>query len=128
MTTIPDDLSYTADHEWLRLDGDIATVGITAYAADRLGDIVFVELPSPGTSMTTGKVMVELESTKSVGEVFSPADATVEAVNEAVADDPALVNSEPYGAGWLVAVRLDAPPSGLLTAAEYRDLLAGVGA
>lgn len=128
MTTIPDELKYTADHEWLRVEGDTATIGITAVAAERLGDIVFVELPEPGATVRRGKVIGELESTKSVGELFSPVDGTVVAANDAVTGDPALVNADPYDSGWLVTVRLDADLPELLDAEQYRALIADEGA
>jgi glycine cleavage system H protein len=101
-------LKYTAEHEWIALDGDVATVGITDYAADKLGDVVFVELPGEGTDVTAATVVGEIESTKSVGELYAPLDGEVVEVNEAVVDDPSLVNSDPFGAGWLVKLKVDA--------------------
>ena len=101
-------LKYTAEHEWIALDGDVATVGITDYAADKLGDVVFVELPGEGTGVTAATVVGEIESTKSVGELYAPLDGEVVEVNEAVVDDPSLVNSDPFGAGWLVKLKVDA--------------------
>ena len=101
-------LKYTAEHEWVALEGDIATVGITDYAADKLGDVVFVELPGEGTDVTAATVVGEIESTKSVGELYAPLDGEVVEVNEAVVDDPSLVNSDPFGEGWLVKLRVDA--------------------
>lgn len=118
--TVPDHLRYTSDHEWID-DGDPVTVGITRNAADALGDLVYVELPEVGAEVTAGGVCGEVESTKSVSELFSPVSGTVTAVNDAVVDDPSLVNSDPYGEGWLFKV--DATDEGeLITAEEYRAL------
>ncbi|WP_442576176.1 glycine cleavage system protein GcvH [Microbacterium sp. F51-2R] len=103
-----DSLKYTEEHEWVSLDGDVATVGITDYAADKLGDVVFVDLPASGSGVSSGQVCGEIESTKSVGELYAPLSGDVVAVNDAVVDDPSLVNSDPYGAGWLVKLRVEA--------------------
>ena len=120
--TDQNDLKYTAEHEWVSIDGDIATVGITAYAADKLGDVVYIDLPAVGDELSGGTVVGEIESTKSVGELFAPVDGTVTEVNDAVVDSPDLVNSEPFGAGWLLRVRYTDLPE-LLTAAQYRELV-----
>jgi len=120
--TDQDNLKYTAEHEWVSIDGDIATVGITAYAADKLGDVVYIDLPDVGAELSGGTVVGEIESTKSVGELFAPVDGTVTEVNDAVVDSPDLVNSEPFGAGWLLRVRFTELPE-LLTAAQYRELV-----
>ena len=112
-------LQYTAEHEWVLVDGDTATVGITAYAADKLGDVVFVDLPAGGTEVEGGVVVGEIESTKSVGELFAPVDGEVVEANDAVVADPTLVNSDPYGAGWMIKVRFTGLPDGLLSADEY---------
>lgn len=120
--TDQDNLKYTAEHEWVSIDGDIATVGITAYAADKLGDVVYVDLPAVGDELSGGTVVGEIESTKSVGELFAPIDGTVTEVNDAVLDSPDLVNSEPFGSGWLLRVRFTDLPE-LLTAAQYRELV-----
>lgn len=121
----PEDLKYTADHEWIDGD-DVATVGITAYAAARLGDIVFVDLPGVGDQVTAGSVVGEIESTKSVGELFSPVTGTVEAVNDDLAAAPETVNQDPLGAGWLIRVRVSeapaVPDAPLLDYAAYRAL------
>lgn len=121
--TLPTQLSYTAEHEWIAVDGDIARIGITDYAADKLGDVVFVDLPKVGTTAAAGRVVGEIESTKSVGELYAPVDGEVVEVNDAVAADPSLVNSDPYGAGWMIAVRFTELPT-LLTADEYAALTA----
>jgi glycine cleavage system H protein len=116
------DLKYTAEHEWLLVEGDLATVGITAYAAEKLGDVVFVELPEEGSDVTAGRVVGEIESTKSVGELFAPVDGTVTEANSAVVDSPELVNSDPFGDDWLVKVRFTELPDGLLSYDEYAAL------
>ena len=121
MTDPAADLKYTAEHEWVAVDGDIATVGITAYAAEKLGDVVYVDLPKQGSSVATGKVVGEIESTKSVGELFAPVDGEVVESNQAVVDDPTLVNSDPFGDGWLIKVKFAELPE-LLTAAQYAEL------
>ncbi|SMH34339.1 glycine cleavage system H protein [Rathayibacter oskolensis] len=120
---VPADLQYTSDHEWILVDGDTATVGITAYAADKLGDVVFVELPDAGSRVEGGSVVGEIESTKSVGELFAPVDGEVLETNTAVVDSPELVNSDPFGEGWLIKVRFDTLPDGLLDAAAYGELV-----
>jgi glycine cleavage system H protein len=117
------DLQYTADHEWVLADGDIATVGITSYAAAQLGDIVFVELPAVGDTVEAGQVVGELESTKSVGELFCPVSGTVTEVNDEVTASPEVVNSDPLGAGWLMRVQVAELPD-LLDKAAY-DALTG---
>jgi glycine cleavage system H protein len=118
------ELHYTRDHEWISVDGDVATVGITAYAADKLGDVVYVDLPAVGASVAAGRVVGEIESTKSVGELFAPLDGEVVERNEAVVSDPAMVNGDPMGGAWLIKVRFTELPD-LLTAAEYEELTAG---
>ena len=112
---------YTKDHEWVSVDGDVATVGITTYAADKLGDVVYVDLPAVGSTVSSGRVVGEIESTKSVGELFAPVDGEVLERNEAVVDDPALVNRDPMGEAWLVKVRFTELPQ-LLSEAEYAEL------
>ncbi|WIB66721.1 MULTISPECIES: glycine cleavage system protein GcvH [unclassified Curtobacterium] len=100
-------LRYTKDHEWLLVEGDVVTVGITQFAADQLGDVVFVELPEVGTAATAGQTLGEIESTKSVGELFSPIEGTVVERNDAVVDTPDLVNQDPFGGAWLVKIQVD---------------------
>ncbi|HZK59355.1 MAG TPA: glycine cleavage system protein GcvH [Cryobacterium sp.] len=116
------ELQYTAEHEWLLVEGDIATVGITAYAAEKLGDVVFVELPAAGSSVASGTVVGEIESTKSVGELFAPVNGTVTEINHAVVESPELVNSDPFGEGWLIKVSFTELPA-LLSYAEYSALI-----
>jgi glycine cleavage system H protein len=115
-------LHYTAEHEWILVDGSIATVGITAYAAEKLGDVVFVELPAVGSTVAGGTVVGEIESTKSVGELFAPVDGTVTATNDQVVESPELVNSDPFGEGWLIKVEFETLPT-LLSLAEYSALI-----
>jgi len=126
---VPDDLRYSAEHEWaLRLDDTSRVrIGITDYAQDALGDVVYVDLPDVGGNVNAGDAMGELESTKSVSEIYAPVTGTVAAVNEALADNPQLLNEDPYGEGWLCEIetsdlgQLDA----LLDAAGYRALTEG---
>ncbi|HEX6337613.1 MAG TPA: glycine cleavage system protein GcvH [Jiangellaceae bacterium] len=122
----PEDLKYTSEHEWVRDPGDTqgtVRVGITHYAQDQLGDIVYVKLPQVGEAVVAGEPCGELESTKSVSDLYAPVSGTVAAVNEVLSSRPELVNSDPYGAGWLVdiaATDLDAE-TGLLSAAAYQE-------
>lgn len=123
---IPDDLRYTAEHEWVRELGDgVVRVGITDHAQTQLGEVVFVQLPDVGSDLTAGAAVGEVESTKSVSEVVAPVAGTVTSVNSAVADDPAAVNTDPYGAGWMFEVRVAGEPAGLLDAAAYQQLIDG---
>lgn len=122
MSAVPADLQYTAEHEWVRLEGDVATVGITQYAADALGDVVYVDLPKVGAALAAGAIVGEVESTKSVGELYAPLDGEVIEANSAVVDAPETINSDPYGEGWLVKVRVSGTPA-LLNADEYRALI-----
>jgi glycine cleavage system H protein len=103
------ELRYTKEHEWLLVEGQAVTVGITAYAAEKLGDVVFVDLPAVGAAVSAGKVVGEIESTKSVGELFAPIDGTIAAVNDAVVDSPELINSDPFGEGWMVKITASRP-------------------
>ena len=121
-----DSLKYTAEHEWIAFDGDTATFGITDYAADKLGDVVYVDLPAAGSDVASAQVCGEIESTKSVGELYAPLTGTVVEINQAVIDDPSLVNADPYGEGWLVRITTDAATSdGLLDRAAYVALTGG---
>ncbi|HXX62134.1 MAG TPA: glycine cleavage system protein GcvH [Candidatus Sulfotelmatobacter sp.] len=121
---VPDGLRYTDDHEWLRVEGDAGVVGITGYAADQLGDVVFVELPAVGARFERGRTFGVVESVKAVSDLFAPVAGEVVEVNLALADQPELVNSEPYGAGWLVRLRLSDPAQAdaLKDAAAYREM------
>lgn len=121
---IPEDLSYSEEHEWVRLDGDVATVGITDFAQEQLGDIVYVQLPAVGESVDAGAVVGELESTKSVSDVFSPVSGEVVAKNDGLDGGPESVNADPYGEGWLFKVRVtdEDVASTLLTSEQYAGL------
>lgn len=119
-------LKYTAEHEWVALDGDVATVGITDYAAEKLGDVVFAELPAAGTTVSAGQVCGEIESTKSVGELYAPLDGEVVEANTALDDDPSTINADPFGDGWLVKLRVDpGAVAGLLDRVAYLALTGG---
>lgn len=120
-TSDPETLGYTPDHEWVRIDGSIATVGITSFAAAKLGDIVYVDLPAVGSALTAGSVVGEIESTKSVGELFAPVEGTVIETNESVTASPELVNSDPFGEGWLIRIEFTTAPE-LLDHDAYRVL------
>jgi len=124
---VPDDLRYTADHEWARLEGDRVRVGITDYAQDALGDIVYVQVPAPGTASVTGQSLCELESTKSVSDVFGPLDGTVVEVNSELVDSPERINEDPYGEGWICVIEPSSPDAyqTLIGPEEYRALLEG---
>lgn len=122
---IPEDLYYSEEHEWVRLDEDIATVGITDFAQDQLGDIVYVELPAVGDLLSAGSVIGELESTKSVSDIYSPLSGEVVARNDALDGGAEVINSDPYGEGWLIKLRTveEDPTSGLLEAEAYTALV-----
>ncbi|MBP2705270.1 glycine cleavage system protein GcvH [Microbispora sp. RL4-1S] len=124
MSSIPDELSYTKEHEWIGGldDGLTVTVGVTAYAAEQLGDVVFVQVPEIGATVAAGDAVGEVESTKSVSDIFAPVSGEVVATNPSVVDDPSLINSDPYGDGWLFQVRISEEPDDLLSAAEYAAL------
>ncbi len=122
---VPENLRYTDDHEWLRVEGQIGTVGITAYAAEQLGDIVFVELPSVGSELAPRQPFGVVESVKAVSDLFSPAAGEVSEVNDALTNHPELVNSDPYGEGWMLRLRLadGEAPAALRDATAYRQLI-----
>jgi len=124
---LPEELRYSADHEWVRLEGELARVGLTDYAQDQLGDVVYVELPSVGAHIVQGAVFATVESVKSVSECYMPLSGEVTAVNGPLADDPVLLNQNPYGDGWMILVKPDDPAahSRLLTAEGYRGRLKG---
>jgi glycine cleavage system H protein len=124
MSDVPDDRRYTKEHEWAKEDGDRLLIGITDYAQDQLGDVVFVGLPDPGTEVEAGKPLGEVESTKSVSDVYSPVTGKVVDKNAEVEDNPELINSDPYGRAWLVAVEAGGDDGDLLTAAEYQAFIA----
>jgi len=123
---VPTDLRYTKDHEWVRVAGDEATVGITEYAASQLGDIVFVELPDAGRKLDQHATFGVVESVKAVSDLFAPVSGEVLATNDALTGAPELVNGEPYGEGWMIRIRLADPDEteGLLDASAYEALIA----
>ncbi len=122
---IPEDLKYTKDHEWMRFDGELATVGITDFAQKELGDIVFVEIETEGDTIASGDEFGTVEAVKTVSELYMPISGTVEQVNEAIEGEPELVNSDPYGEGWMIKIKPDNPEEidGLLDKAAYEALI-----
>ena len=124
MSSIPENLQYTKEHEWVLADASIYTMGITDFAQAALGDIVYVQLPKIGESIIGGTVCGEVESTKSVSEIFAPVTGVVSAINEGLSNAPELINSDPYGAVWLIKIDITTPPTELLTASEYGALTA----
>ncbi|GDX21352.1 glycine cleavage system H protein [Actinomycetes bacterium] len=124
MSLIPEGLHYTKEHEWVSSTGNLYTMGITDFAQEALGDIVYVQLPKIGETLTSGKVCGEIESTKSVSEIYAAVSGVVSEINGALSQTPELVNSDPYGAGWLVKVEVSGEPSELLDAAGYGHITA----
>jgi glycine cleavage system H protein len=122
----PKDLKYTKDHEWTRVDGNVAVVGITDFAQDKLGSIVFVELPPPGKSVKKGETVVTVDSVKAVAEVYSPVSGQVEEVHESLKDTPEIINQDPYGQGWMVKMKLSNPAEtgSLMTPEAYQAFVA----
>jgi len=125
--TVPAQLLYSSDHEWIAVDGTRARIGITDYAQDALGDVVYVQTPTLGTEVTAGDSFSEVESTKSVSDIYAPVSGTVVAVNDALANGPDVLNSDPYGAGWICEIEMSNPADidGLLDAAGYQALIDG---
>lgn len=123
MANVPEDLHYSKDHEWVRVEGDIAIIGITDYAQNSLGDVVYVELPKPGDTFSANESFGSVESVKAVSEMFTPVSGEVVEVHETLSDEPEKVNSDPYEEGWMIRVRMSNPGEvdSLLTAAEYED-------
>jgi glycine cleavage system H protein len=119
---VPTDLRYTKDHEWVRVDGDEATVGITEYAAGQLGDIVFVELPETGATFDAGDSFGTVESVKAVSDLYTPVGGEVVEVNEALSDSPEKINEDPYGEGWIVKIQVSGEAD-LLSASDYEQFL-----
>ncbi len=122
---VPEDLKYTKTHEWIRIEGDTATIGITEYAQSELGDIVYVDLPEPGRAVHAGQTFGSIESVKTVSDLYAPADGEIVEVNEALQGQPELVNTDPYGRGWLVKISLASEPADLLEAAAYAETIQG---
>ena len=124
MSSIPNELSYTKEHEWVSSTDLVFTMGITDYAQAALGDIVYVQLPKVGEVVVAGKVCGEVESTKSVSDIYAPVTGTIVAINDALSNCPETINSDPYGGGWLAKIEVAAAPSDLLTAAQYAEITA----
>lgn len=124
---VPADLRYSSDHEWVRQDGNVVTIGITEYAQDSLGDVVFVDVPEAGTAVASGDSFTEVESTKSVSDIYAPVSGTVTAVNATLDDQPELLNSDPYGEGWICSIEMSDPSQldELMDAAAYTALTEG---
>ena len=124
---IPENLKYTSDHEWVMIESDRAKVGITDYAQDALGDVVFVDIPEVGKRVTVGETVTEVESTKSVSDIYAPLEGEIIEINQDLDDSPELLNGDPYGEGWIFILKLDetASTDNLLTANEYRELVDG---
>jgi glycine cleavage system H protein len=123
MANVPEDLHYSKDHEWVRVEGDIGVVGITDHAQDALGDVVYVELPKVGEEFSAHEAFGSVESVKAVSDIFTPVSGEVAAVNDTLNDEPEKVNSDPYGEGWMIKIKLKTAGEvdSLLTAAEYED-------
>lgn len=123
MANVPEDLHYSKDHEWVRVEGAEAIIGITDYAQNSLGDVVYVELPKPGEQFAANESFGSVESVKAVSEVFTPVTGEVTGINESLADEPEKVNGDPYGDGWMIRIRMSnaGEVDSLLTAAEYED-------
>ena len=125
MSNIPENLRYSKDHEWIKVEGDVASIGITDYAQHSLGDVVFVELPDVGDKFGTHEAFGSVESVKAVSEIFMPIAGEVVEVNEGLNDNPEAVNSDPYGDAWMIKIKMDNPGEAdkMLTAAEYEEYL-----
>jgi glycine cleavage system H protein len=123
MSLVPDGLKYTKDHEWAKIEGGVAIVGVTDHAQRELGDIVFVELPKVGAAVEAGKSFGTVEAVKTVAELYAPVSGTVEAVNTDLAADAGVINQDPYGKGWIIKVKMSGSQEGLLDAAGYQALI-----
>ncbi len=123
MSQVPDGLKYTKDHEWAKIEGATATIGVTDHAQRELGDIVFVELPKVGAAVSAGQSFGTIEAVKTVAELYAPVNGTVEAVNTALAADAGVINQDPYGKGWIIKVKLSGSQDWLLDAAGYKALI-----
>jgi glycine cleavage system H protein len=125
MANVPEDLQYSKDHEWIRVEGNIGTIGITDHAQQSLGDVVYVELPKPGETFAAHESFGSVESVKAVSEIFTPVSGVITEVNESQQDEPEKVNNDPYGEGWMIRIRMSNPGEvdSMLTAAEYEDFI-----
>ena len=124
MSSIPSNVSYTKEHEWVSIDSSICTMGITDYAQAALGDIVYVQLPKVGDQVLAGQVCGEVESTKSVSDIYAPVTGVVVEINQSLSDSPETINSDPYGQGWLAKIEVKGQPDDLLTSLEYAEITA----
>ena len=122
---IPADLQYTKDHEWIRIEGDVATIGITDFAQGELGDIVYVEIETEGESLSSGEVFGTVEAVKTVSDLFMPLSGEVVEINDGLESNPESVNSDPYGDGWMVKIKVSDGADGLLSAEEYKTEVGG---
>jgi glycine cleavage system H protein len=129
MSNIPENLRYSKDHEWIKVEGDEATIGITDWAQNSLGDVVYVDMPRVGDSFGTHEAFGSVESVKAVSEIFTPVAGKVTEVNEGLNDTPEVVNSDPYGAGWMVKIKMDNPgeADAMLSGEEYEEYLSSIG-
>ncbi|HKS27150.1 MAG TPA: glycine cleavage system protein GcvH [Pyrinomonadaceae bacterium] len=127
MANVPEDLQYSKDHEWLRVEGDVAVIGITDYAQNSLGDVVYVELPKAGEKFEAHESFGSVESVKAVSEIFTPVSGEIVEVNESLNDEPEKVNNDPYGAGWMIRMRMSSPGEvdSLLSGVEYEEFTSG---
>ncbi len=123
MSLVPSELQYTKDHEWARIQGDVATIGVTDHAQRELGDIVFVEMPKVGQTITAGESFGTIEAVKTVAELYAPVTGTVTEINEALAQDAGIINQEPYEKGWIIKVKISDAPTQLLDATGYQALI-----
>lgn len=123
--TIPEDLQYSSDHEWVRAEADRVRIGITDYAQDALGDVVFIDLPEVGRTVAAGESVSEVESTKSVSDIYAPVSGTIVEVNALLEDAPERLNDDPYGDGWIFVIEPSGPVEGMLDAAAYQELIEG---
>jgi glycine cleavage system H protein len=123
MANVPENLHYSKDHEWIRVEGNVGTIGITDHAQDSLGDVVYVELPKPADTFEAHEAFGSVESVKAVSEIFTPVGGEITEVNDALQDEPEKVNTDPYGEGWMIRIRMSNPGEvdSLLNAAEYED-------
>jgi glycine cleavage system H protein len=124
---VPSELRYSTDHEWIRQDGNTVTIGVTDFAQDSLGDVVFVDVPESGATLALGESFTEVESTKSVSDIYAPVSGTISEVNDALDDKPELLNSDPYGEGWICRIEMSKPAEldALMDAAGYTALTEG---
>lgn len=121
--TIPEELKYTKDHEWIRIEGDVATVGITDFAQGELGDIVYVEIETEGETLGEGDVFGTVEAVKTVSDLFMPVSGEVIEINEALEDTPEVINEDPYGNGWMIKIKMDGDAADLLDVSQYKEVI-----